>query len=389
MPPYRNIDRACDLLSDLIALQTVNPMGRSYNSDTPVERPVVEYLERHFSKFDVKMKRIRCSPIHESLLITIPGSTGKPGTLLEAHVDTVPADDWSDRAFLPRRDGRMVIGRGACDDKGALAAMVLALTDLLESEEPPFQTVWLLAAGDEEYAQSGIKSFIEGHSADIGRAIVGEPTDCIPVIQHKGMIRWDITIHGRSAHTSQPEGGRNAILDALRIVTALSRHEEQLRGQITSSWISGPTLTVTMINGGRTRNTVPDECVIAVDFRILPGMDGKEAIHELHTALGALEIPITHSNFQCYAPPLNTSPDHPFVQAVLAICRQELGLDVKPAAAPYGSDACWIPNEVPALLLGPGNIAKAHAVDECVALDEVAQCACIYRQALVRDWTGI
>ena len=387
MPPRISVDRATKLLSDLIALPTVNPMGRPYNGESPVERPVIEYLERLFSPFGLEMRRDRCSPIHESLLIAILGRTEGPGTLLEAHIDTVPADDWLDRAFQPRREGDTIFGRGACDDKGSLAAMVLACLDLLESGERPPHTVWFLAAGDEEHGQTGIKSFLASNSAPIGRGIFGEPTECVPIIQHKGTIRWDITVHGRSAHTSQPEIGRNAIGDTMRVISHLALYQEELRSRGNSPWMSGPTLTVTMIRGGRTRNAVPDECTIAVDFRILPGMDRHRSVQELLASLETLEVPLSHSEFQCFAPALNTSPDDPFVQAALSICSEELGRDVKPAGVPYGSDAGWMPEGVPAIILGPGDIAKAHAVNECVEIGQLTQCAAIYRQLLLCDWS--
>jgi acetylornithine deacetylase/succinyl-diaminopimelate desuccinylase-like protein len=348
---------------------------------------VVEYLERLFSPFGFEMRRDRCSPIHESLLITIPGSTVAPGTLLEAHIDTAPADDWLDCAFRPRREGSTVFGRGACDDKGSLAAMVLTLLELLESGQRPPQTVYFLAAGDEEYAQTGIKKFLAELPAPIGRGIFGEPTECVPVVQHKGTIRWDITVHGRTAHTSQPEIGRNAIIDMTRVISHLAKYQEELRRGVQSPWMSGPTLTVTMIRGGRTRNAVPDECTIAVDFRILPGMDRCRSVQDLFASLEAQKISLTHSDFQCFAPALNTSPDSPFVQAALSICREELGRDMVLAGVPYGSDACWIPEGVPAIVLGPGDIAKAHGVDECVDLGQVARCAAIYRRLLLQDWS--
>jgi acetylornithine deacetylase len=386
MTPPADVARWLRILSDLIALPTVNPMGRPYHGDSPIERPVIEYLEQLFAPFGLEIHRDRCSAIHESLLITIPGRTDAAGTLLEAHIDTVPADDWLEHAFRPRVEGSLVFGRGACDDKGSLAAMVITLLEILESGQRPPQTVWFLAAGDEEHAQTGIKSFVEKHPATIGRGVFGEPTDGVPVIQHKGTIRWDITVHGRSAHTSQPELGRNAICDALRIVDFLSQYEDKLRRRFKSRWLSGPTVTVTMIEGGRTRNAVPDECTIAVDFRILPGMDRGQSVDELFAALEKLKIPLTHGEFQCFAPALDTSPDDPFVRAALECCRETLGRDVALAGVPYGSDACWAPDGVPAIVLGPGNIAKAHAVDECVDLNQVAQCTAIYRQLVLRAW---
>lgn len=383
-----DLDAIAKLLCDLIALPTVNPMGRPYRNNSPVELPVIEYLEQRFAHYDVQLERHPCSLIHESLLIAVPGRSEGLGTLIESHVDTVPADDWPDRAFHPHREGAKIFGRGACDDKGSLAAMAAAVQTILESGERPPQTIWFLAAGDEEYGQTGIRRFIEQHPSKIGRGIFGEPTDCVPVIQHKGTIRWDVTVHGRSAHTSQPDLGSNAIVGAARLISFLSQYQDELRRRFTSPLMSGPSLTVTMINGGRTRNAVPDECTMAVDFRTLPGMDGRQAIEELIAAIESQAFPATHSDFQCFAPALNTSPDNSLVRIALDSYRETVGQTTQPAAVPYGSDAGWVPDGVPAIVLGPGSIAQAHAVDEFVDLHQVAQCAAIYRRLLMHDWSS-
>lgn len=380
---------ARQLLCDLIALKTVNPMGRPWEDSVPIERPVIEYLEALFAPYNVKMCRQPCSPVHESLLVAIPGRTDASGTLLESHIDTVPADDWPDRAFMPRVEDGRIYGRGACDDKGSLAAMTLALLEVLESGEQPPQTIWFLAAGDEEYGQAGIKHFLDNHRQPIGRAVFGEPTELVPVIQHKGTIRWDITVQGESAHTSRPELGCNAILRAMQVIDQLARHEKSLQDRHRSELISGPTLTVTMIRGGRTRNVVPDECTMAVDFRILPGMDRQHSVDELFTRLSELKIPTIHSDFQCFAPALNTSADNPFVQDVLKICHAVVGRRVAPTGVPYGSDAGWMPDDIPAIVLGPGNIAQAHAVDEYVEFQQFVQATAIYHRILMHDWSSV
>ncbi|RIK86379.1 MAG: hypothetical protein DCC67_02865 [Planctomycetota bacterium] len=373
-------DEAARLLGDLVALRTVNPMGRPYHGGGPVERPVIEYLERLFAPFAVSCRRISASPIHESLLVSIPGRTAGPAALLEAHIDTVPADDWSDTAFTPRREGGRIIGRGACDDKGSLAAMTLALADLLRSGQRPASPVLFLAAGDEEYGQTGIKTFLADLPTPLAWAVFGEPTGCIPVIQHKGVIRWDVSVAGRSAHSSRPELGRNAILDMMRLCDRLAAHEAALRARHTNPLTGGPSITVTTIQGGRTRNMVPDQCTVAVDFRIAPGMDGRQALEELQAAITWPGLSVSHSPPQCLAPALNTSPDDPLVARALAACEQHLGRPVAAAGAPYCSDAGWIPAGAPALVLGPGDIADAHAVGESVAIAEVMQAAAIYRQ---------
>lgn len=379
-------NRAAALLCDLVALQTVNPMGRPYDSALPVERPVIEYLERLFAPYGVRTIRQTCSPIHESLLITVPGQSNAPGTLFESHIDTVPADDWADTAFVPRIEGGKLYGRGACDDKGSLAAMVLGLLQLLESGAPPPTTVWLLAAGDEEYGQSGIRHFMAQSTLPLGRGIFGEPTSCLPVIQQKGVLRWDLTVQGCSAHTSQPELGRNAILDMFRVVQELALHQAELRQRFRNELTGSPSITVTMIHGGRTRNAVPDECTIAVDFRIAPEMDRAQAFAELQTRLKELQIPLTHGEFQCYVPGLQTSASDPFVLCALEICGKQLSRTVTPAGAPYGSDACWMPSGAPAIVLGPGNIAQAHAVNEFIDLAEVNHATSIYHQLMRQAW---
>src|SRR5262249_12996985 len=154
-------DRAARLLADLVAIPSVNPMGRPWERDEPVERGISRILAQLFVPYRVEVTRQRVSPVHENLLVRVPGREDGPGTLFESHMDTVPADDWLDRAFAPRMEGDVLYGRGACDDKGCLVAMVLAVLELLESGTAPPRPVLLLAAGDEEYAQTGIRHFIQ------------------------------------------------------------------------------------------------------------------------------------------------------------------------------------------------------------------------------------
>jgi acetylornithine deacetylase/succinyl-diaminopimelate desuccinylase-like protein len=387
-------EEATRLVCDLVALPTVNTMGRPYCGALPVERPVVEYLERMFAPFGVKMERQACSRDHESLLVVVPGKADGPATLFESHADTVPADDWPDRAFTPRVQDGHVVGRGACDDKGPLAAMVLAVCDLLSSGERPPQTVLLLAAGDEECGQTGIKAFADsvipsaGCAAawNVGRGVFGEPTSVRPVVQHKGTIRWDVTVRGKSAHSSQPELGTSAILGMLRVIECLQQKTADLRRRFPNPLMTGPALTATMIRGGRTRNAVPDECTLAVDFRIVPGMDREAAIKEVFAAIAELGLEVEHSDFQCFAPALCTSPDDPLTRQALVFCSEELGQPLAPAGAPYGSDACYMPQGKPAIVLGPGSIDFAHAVDERVPIAEVVQCARVYRKLMTHDW---
>ena len=382
------VESAFRLLADLVARPSVNPMGRPYDGPDPVEKPVADYLQDRFSQFGVDMERTAYSPPHECLLVRIPGRSSAPATLFEAHMDTVPADEWSERAFSPRRDGNLLYGLGACDVKGGLAAMVLALEDLLQEGLSPPQPLIFLAAGDEESAQTGIKHFRKTCVDAIGRGVFAEPTRLRPIIQHKGTIRWDITIRGRSAHSSRPELGRNAITDMTRVIRALARHQTSLQHTHRSALMTGPTATVTMIRGGRTRNAVPDECTVALDLRVLPGMDPAAARDGAIAALADLDLPIVHHGVQIATPPLATPANDLFVDAAVEICKRELRESVQPEGAPYGTDAAWMPGDGPAIVLGPGDIRYAHAVDERIDVREVVCCARILREMAMRDWCG-
>ena len=388
-------DKATEILSQLISLPTVNPMERASPSiragvpvlHAPVERPVTDYLQELFRPFDVQLSREPCSDIHENLLIRVRGETEAQATLFESHVDTVPADDWLDLAFEPRVSDGYVYGRGACDDKGSLAAMVLAVLQMLESGTPPPQTVLLLAAGDEECGQTGIKHFAKTYSDPVGRGVFGEPTSCMPIVQHKGCVRWDITVRGRSSHSAEPEKGRNAIYDMLHVIERLRELQTELIEAHSSSFISPPTLTVTMINGGQTRNALPAECRCGVDLRVVPEMDRSEVSRQVIDSVNALGLDVVHGPFQCFSPPLSTPLDDPFAVSVSDFCRDELSMEIRMGSAPYGSDASWMPQGGPAVVLGPGNIEHAHAIDECVEVQQVVACARIYQRIMTQDWS--
>lgn len=385
------IDRehAARILSELVAIPTVNPMGREYAGATSVERPALEYIRDLFRGYDVETRFETASPIHESLRVVAPGRSSEAYTLLESHVDTVPADDWLETAFTPRIEGDTLYGRGACDDKGCLTAMILAVGETLDRGLQPPLPVILLAAGDEEYAQTGIRSFARS-APPLARAVFGEPTRLHPVLRHKGTIRWDIVVTGRSAHSSQPELGRDAIQGAFQVLEILRDHQRDLQETYRDDLLTGPTLTVTMIRGGRTRNAIADECVLCVDFRVIPGMEWMSARDKViervesvasdrASPLGKLEVSVSHRPTQLMTPTLKTDPKNSFSRDVLRLCRlatEKPDLDF--VGAPYGTDAAWVTDLCPAVVLGPGSIDYAHAINERIEIDEVVRCARLY-----------
>jgi acetylornithine deacetylase len=381
-------ERSVEILSALVGINSINPMGRSYGGAEPVERGAIEYIEQLFAPHASRVSSFRqaCNPIHENLVIVLPGESARSAALFESHIDTVPADAWMDRALDPVIEGDDLVGLGACDDKGCLAAMILALLELVEESVVPPRTIILVCAGDEEYAQTGIRRFLREPKHRIGYSIVGEPTRLCPVVQHKGTVRWDIIIHGRTAHTSRPDLGVNAILGMMDVIRALQSHEQALQSHWKSALMTGPMLTVTRIAGGRTRNAIPDECTIAVDLRVLPGMDPTAEREAVIKHLSALPWQISHSQVQLLTPPLENDPEAPLCREVLSVCRDVTGIDVELQGAPYGTDAAWAGQVCPAIVLGPGDIRYAHAVDERISLQELRQGVEIYKRIMTRTF---
>ena len=386
MTGAQTIDRATSLLCDLIALKTVNPMGSDPGLPHPVERPVSEYLEELFRPYDVPVTRQSFSSDHENVLVEIPGESDAPAVLFDAHMDTVQADDWIEQAFCPRIEGDVIYGRGACDDKGPMVSMLLPILGMLDSGEVPPQKIVFLASGDEEHKATGISHFTETTQTDFVLGIFAEPTRNLPVVQHKGVARWDITVHGKSAHTSQPEFGVNAIHGMMHVVERIASYEDSLQASHANPLVTGPRITPTLIQGGVGRNTVPDRCTVGVDFRIVPGRDSSRERQKLMDFLSDSDFKITHGEASVLVSPLSTPTDHASVRSVVEICRDVLGEDVEPLGAPYGTNASRWRTDVPAVIIGPGDIKHAHAIDERITLPELMQAAEIYGHCMKKGW---
>jgi acetylornithine deacetylase len=379
------------VLSSLIAIDTANPMGRLTSRELPIEREAILLIEQLFAPDEgkVSLRRQTCSPMHENLIVTWTSERAVAPALFESHIDTVPADGWADRAFVPRLANQRVFGLGACDDKGCLSAMIVAMLELLEERAELPRGLILVCAGDEEFAQTGIHRFLQDLPEPPAYGIFGEPTQLQPVIQHKGTVRWDITVHGRSAHTSRPELGINAILGMIEVILELQVHEAQVQARFRNPRMSGPTISVTQIAGGRTRNATPDECTVAVDYRVLPGMDPAEERAAIIARLESLPWKISHGPVQLMTPPLNTDPKSPLCEGVLSVCRGVIGSDVELRGEPYGTDAAWLGRTAPAIVLGPGDIRYAHAADEQIDVSALTDAVEIYKKIMMEPFPAL
>lgn len=393
-------------LADLVRRPSVNPMGRDVSGPDYLEGRVSEYLVQRFATAGLPWARQTVAPGRDNVIARLDATLpAAPVILWDAHQDTVPAEGMTIEPFTPLvRDGRLY-GRGACDVKGGMAAMLVALDRLLASASPREATVIFAATVNEEFGFSGAKALARlwncaGEPADAAArslvaarpaaAIVAEPTGLDLVTQHKGAVRWRVRILGRACHSAFPERGDNAIYHAGRAILAVESLAAELLTRHADHPCGPPTLNLGTVRGGSGVNLVPELVVLEIDRRLVPGESPQaargEVIARIEAACGAARIE--------HEPPFLESAGLPDETAAmgaktwidrLAEAARGRGHDGNRVAARYGTNASiYSAAGVPAVVFGPGSIEQAHTADEWIDLAQVDAAA----EALCRVVAG-
>jgi len=393
-------------LADLVRRPSVNPMGRDVSGPDYLEARVSEYLVQRFAAAGLPWARQPVAPGRDNVIARLDATrAAAPVILWDAHQDTVPAEGMTIEPFTPLvRDGRLY-GRGACDVKGGMAAMLVAIDRLLAANGPREATVIFAATVNEEFGFSGAKALARlwsdavepGDAAARGlfaalpaAAIVAEPTGLDLVTQHKGAVRWRVRIHGRACHSAFPERGDNAIYHAGRAILAVESLAAELLTRHADHPCGPPTLNLGTVRGGSGVNLVPELAVLEIERRLIPGESPQaaraEVIARMAMACGAARVE--------HEPPFLESaglPDETAAVAAktwidrLAEAARGQGHAGNRVAARYGTNASiYSAAGVPAVVFGPGSIEQAHTADEWIDLAQVDAAA----ETLVRVVAG-
>jgi acetylornithine deacetylase/succinyl-diaminopimelate desuccinylase family protein len=371
-----------ETLAELVRINSINP---AYENGNP-EAEIVAYIERFFGERGIETWQQEVLPGRPNLIARLPGQRAGRRIILEAHADTASVTGMTIPPFEPViRDGRMY-GRGSCDTKAGLAAMMHAVASLHSTGHKPECEVWMVAAADEEYSFRGVSKLCEHLKADA--AIVAEPTELRPVIASKGVLRWKVCTTGKAAHSSKPHLGVNAIVQMARVIQAFEKGAAALEGNVHP--LLGPaTLNIGVIRGGVQVNFVPDHCEIEVDRRLLPGEKATEVLAGYQTMLNRLHED-DRAMRVCMEPPMLLdealeTPSDAMVARTAAEVLRNMGLPGELVGVPYGSDASKLSRHgVPSIIFGPGSIDLAHAAVEYVECDHVIQAEEFYRGFLKR-----
>lgn len=373
---HQRVDRAAvvDLTTRLVETPSVNDPRRG----TPSEAAAARVLADALADVGMTVEFSEEAPGRPNVIAR--WSSGRPGPtmLLSGHLDTVGVDRYDD-PFVAKQEHGRIHGRGSCDMKGGLAAIVEACRLVIERAEDVAGDLLVIGTVDEEEQMIGSKPFVD-QSPVADFAIVAEPTNLVVCPAHKGQLGLTITTHGRSVHSSVPHEGVNAIAHMGEVLRALAGHADDLVARPPHPVCGTPTMSPGVIGGGDYVSQVPDHCELQIDRRFLAdeSLDALYAeIRDVLDPIGATDpsfrYTLSDPTILCQA--LDTPVDHPLVTtAVDAVTGLRGAATVEGLAA--ATDAPHF--GCPAIICGPGALAQAHTLDEYVEIDELVEAAAVF-----------
>ncbi|MBV9126884.1 MAG: M20 family metallopeptidase [Verrucomicrobia bacterium] len=362
----------------LVRIPSVNPAGDpGTDLANTGEGRLAEFLADRLAPLGAQEVTLtEVLPGRPNLLARFPSDRpGKPRLLFAPHTDTVSVAGMTIDPFAAEaRDGK-IHGRGACDTKGTIAAMLGAFAELRDTLPRLSHEIWFAGLMGEEAGNEGAHALAaSGFRADF--ALVGEPTGCDIVHAHKGVAWLALTTRGRAAHGAYPERGVSAIYqmaDVLRYV----RDELAAEFAAAPDPVLGPaSANVGLVRGGSKINIVPEHCTAELDLRTIPAQRRPDFIKEI-TARLRRACPDLAVELIRASPPLSTPADHPLVRALQTAGGKLVG-------AAYFTDGSVLADEanIPSVAAGPGDIAQAHTADEYIEADELPRGVEFYKRFL-------
>jgi len=319
----------------------------------------------------------------KSVLAEARAADPKAETLLVAsHIDTVPVDGMEIDPFDPAIEGQRLYGRGSCDTKAGMAALLAALEGVLERGTLR-RNLLVVGEADEELSSRGVYDVLEVlASRRPDWMLATEPTELRVVHRHKGIVHARVEARGVPCHSSDPAQGRSAIRLLARSILAFDEVAEALAERVDPE-LGPATLSVGVMGGGQAPNIVPDEAWLILDRRMLPGEDAASVRTELEGVLakhGIEHVEVTSCKSEKAA--LGTDPDHASVRHCRAAL-QTLGHADELGVVAFGTDAgVFADHGIPGVVMGPGSIERAHTSREFVETDQVETMVDVYRELL-------
>lgn len=373
-----------EILAQLVAFDTT-----SRNSNLAL----IEWVEAFLAARGIASHRVENADGSKANLYALIGPELEGGVVLSGHTDVVPVDGqpWSSDPWVVTERGGKLYGRGVADMKSFLAVSLAHIDAALEAK---IQRPLILAFSyDEEVGCLGAPSLIE----DIVRvaprpaaAIVGEPTSMKVVSAHKGIRSFFVEVTGREAHSSLPDQGVSAVMEALKLMSLVAEMGREARANAKDTLFSppGPSMTIGKLEGGTAANILARRCEFVWDLRC-PDMADADVIEaRFRKASEALDAEI-----KARAPEGGVQVTRRSNTAGLAIERESaaesltraLTGDNETRAVSYAAEAGLFQRAgIPTVLCGPGSIEQAHQPDEWIEIAQLEEGAAFMRRLIAR-----
>jgi acetylornithine deacetylase/succinyl-diaminopimelate desuccinylase family protein len=382
-------DEMAALLAELVAVPTENPPGNNY-------RECAALLEQRLKGFDLQCERVNVSVAKgedddSAACLSASYGAGERTVYFHGHYDVVPAQ--SREQFAPLRKEHFLFGRGACDMKGGIVAMLYAILALRECGAKLNGKIKLMLVPDEETGGARGSAWLAKRgllgSDGIGM-LTAEPTSGVVWNANRGAISLRVEVFGKSAHVGLQHKGENAFERMHRVVERLQALKREVEQHVTEFDVGGDQARNSILliggqsGGGTNFNIVPDRCWFTIDRRINPE---ENLAAEKARILDVLEgckrdgIPLEWETLQ-EGSSASSRQDEPLGKAVAHAITQATG-----AAAPF--ELCpglletrfYAARGIPSYAYGPGLLSVAHGPSEYVDLHKVIECAGIYAAA--------
>src|SRR5690606_20183638 len=375
-------DASIKFLQSAIQIDTVSLSGD--------EQALAGLIAAQLGKAGIQSRLHPLDGRRANLIATLDSGVPGPTLVLSGHLHTVPVGtaQWSYDPFGAVIDDGVMYGRGTVDMKSGLCALMFAM--IRHAQRPG--THWcgkvvFAATSCEEVGSKGAQALVKaGLLPQFDALIIAEPTNCRPVIAHKGAYWTRICSHGKASHSSMPEKGVNAIDNMFRLYRQLSNVDLQVPDH---PLLSPPTPAVTQISGGKQPNVSPDRCELTIDMRTLPGQAHTNLAKQMQDLAGEVTQQGPNCRFELETlldiPGVSTRPEAAIVQVARHVLQQAGASehDVQPRGATYFTDGS-VPQArgQDILVLGPGDPGLAHQVDEHVAIADYLSMIDIYEEIL-------
>jgi len=349
--------------SELIQIPSRNPPGE--------EKRCAEYIYSKLKEFGLETYLVNEPFNNRPQVVAIVRGRSENTIILNGHIDTVPEGDpesWSMDPFSGKVKDGFLYGRGSVDMKSALAIM-MHVAEFADMNG----TILLTFAVGEERAEPGtstLLSYVKKFNLNIKYGLVLEPTALNVASCQKGGAWFRIKLKGRSAHASAPDEGINAIEIAAKVMHAINDYR-LLIARRKHRLADPPTCTVTMISGGFKENVIPDKCELVIDRRLVPGESSNVVEQELRPFIDRLQLDYELEKIGSREP-VEIDDNNAIAKAVLDATTEAIGCNASIVCFPGATDnEHLVANGIQSLVWGPGNLNKAHAIDECINIDEI------------------